>query len=85
MSSSIRRNKTESDTNDNNGDGSSGGVGKFVEILVDDIENMTDKKLVQGLVNKLYTKGKEKKSNLQLKYKQELLVDVVVLLSTEKF
>ena len=58
MSSSIRRNKTESDTNDNNGDSSSIGVGKFMEIPTDDIGKIMNKKLVEGLVERGQPKGK---------------------------
>ena len=48
---SAEENNTESDTNENNGDGSSGGVENFVEIPTDVIDKMTNQHLMYGLVN----------------------------------
>ena len=52
--------------NDNNGDGSSIGAWDFMEIPIDDIGKMTNKKLVEELVKRGQPKGKLNKSELQL-------------------
>ena len=52
--------------NDNNGDGSSIGAGNFMEIPIDDIGKMTNKKLVEELVKRGQPKGKSNKADLQL-------------------
>ena len=52
--------------NDNNGDDSSIGAGNFMEIPIDDIGKITNKKLVEELVKRRQPKGKSNKADLQL-------------------
>ena len=52
--------------NDNSGDVSSIGVGKFIEIPTDDIGKMMNKKLVEDLVERGKSKGILNKADLKL-------------------
>ena len=52
--------------NDNNGDGSSISAENFMEIPIDDIGKMTNKKLVGELVKRGQPKGKLNKADLQM-------------------